>query len=116
MREGGTTYVSLDTSATQMELDAFKAYMNAHPLMIIYELANPTIETTDPFQRIQNAGTTEEFLDTRDVAISVGHETFYPYNLRKRIENIPDAPTANGTYELRVTVTNGVPVYSWVSV
>ena len=29
--------------------------------------------------------------------------------------NIPDPPSANGTYNLQVSVSDGVPTYSWVS-
>ena len=28
---------------------------------------------------------------------------------------IPNSPTADGTYNLSVTVVNGTPTYSWVS-
>ena len=32
-----------------------------------------------------------------------------------KIPRIPSAPTADGTYTLQATVTNGTPTYSWVS-
>lgn len=83
---------------------------------------------------------------TRDVAIPVGHETQYQNNLRAKLEmspnspdgngdyivrqtngineyvplvipdELPDAPTTDGTYRLTVTVANGTPTLSWVAV
>lgn len=70
------------------------AYTNAATLktamsgvMLVYELATPTTESTSPFEanQIVDANGTEEYIDagveagTRDVAIPVGHETKY-YN------------------------------------
>lgn len=81
----------------------------------------------------------------RDVAIPVGHDTKYTANLRAKIEMAPDspsgngdyimrqtdgtnsyvplvipnelpsAPTTDGTYRLQVVVASGTPTLSWVS-
>ena len=81
----------------------------------------------------------------RDVAIPVGHVTEYPQDLRSKIEaapnspdadgdyivrrmngenvyapllvpeELPAAPSEDGTYRLSVTVTDGTPTLSWVS-
>ena len=82
---------------------------------LVYELKTPTTESADPYQHIQNVGTTEEWLDSRAVPVPVSSETFYPNNIRKAVESIPVAPTNNGTYVLKVTVTSGVPSYEWVA-
>jgi len=81
---------------------------------------------------------------TRDVEIPVGHATKYPANLRDKLQHLPDLaggegtyligqagtqmtltpyiapvglpepPTTDGTYTLRVTVADGEAAYSWV--
>lgn len=109
-------------------------------------LATPTTEQADPYTNPQvvNDFGTEEYVDTRSVAIPVGHDTFYQANLRAKLEMAPDAPenngdylmrhnngentyipysspiptppTTDGTYTLKVTVSGGVASYSWVSV
>lgn len=76
---------------------------------------------------------------TRDVAVPVGHDTTYAANLRAKLEMSPDspsgdgdyivrqsdgvneyvpmpipaAPSENGTYVLKVTVSGGTASYSW---
>ncbi len=107
-------------------------------------LATPTTEQADPFTnpQIVNDFGTEEYIDTRDVAIPVGHDTFYQANLRAKLEMSPDAPenngdylmrhnngentyipytspipsapTEDGTYTLKVTVSGGTPSLTWV--
>lgn len=56
---------------------SFKAAMSG--VMLVYELATSTEEYTSPFEKNQvvDAGGTEEYIDTRDVAIPVGHATKY---------------------------------------
>lgn len=129
-------------------LDAFKAYLVEHPLTVIYPLATPTTETADPYQNPQIVDDfgTEEYVDagSRDVAIPVGHETFYAANLKAKLEMSPDspsdgngdyivrqtngtneyvkmvkelpsAPTTDGSYHLEVTVASGTPTLTWVA-
>ena len=87
---------------------------------LVYELATPTTETADTFenpQLVDNWGT-EEYTDSREVQIPVGHITKYPPDLKAKLENmpsIPKAPTTNGTYVLKATVSGGVATYSWIS-
>ena len=96
---------------------SFKTAMNG--VYLVYELATPTTETADPFQSPQICSPygTEEYVDagveagTRDVSVPVGHETEYP----QPVAMLPDAPSGNGNYKLRCTVSGGVPTYSWVS-
>ena len=56
---------------------AFKTAMNG--VQLVYELATPTTEQAEPFTEVQKVinGGTEEYIDTRDVPIPVGHETEY---------------------------------------
>ena len=58
---------------------------------LVYELATSTTETADPYQipQILDPNGTEAYIDTRDVPIPVGHETFYPENLRSKVEGLP---------------------------
>lgn len=120
----------------------------------VYKLTSTTTETADPYQnpQIVNDFGTEEYVDagvtastpTRDVAIPVGHQTFYQNNLRAKLEMAPNSPSGdgdyivrqtdgentyvplviptelptnpseNGTYSLKVTVADGVATLSWV--
>ena len=86
----------------------------------VYKLTTPTTETADTFenpQLVDNWGT-EEYTDSREVQIPVGHITKYPPDLKAKLENmpsIPKAPTTNGTYVLKAVVSGGVATYSWVS-
>lgn len=107
---------------------------------LVYELAEPTTEEAEPYtnpQIVDDWGT-EEFVTTS--IVPVGHNTSYPANLRDKLQHLPDlpdddgyymtqvtgtqmnlvrfripqAPAEDGTYVLKATVTNGVPVYTWV--
>ena len=104
-------------SAGYADGTAFKTAMSG--VYLVYELATPTSETADPYQENQaiEAGGTEEFIDaavaagTRDVAVPPMADEFFPLDAAE----VLDAPTTDGTYNLRVTVSGGVPTYSWVS-
>lgn len=108
---------------------------------LVYEPETPTTETADPYQspQIVDDFGTEEYVT--DSIVPVGHETRYTNNLRAKLEMAPDspdgdgdyivrqtngenayvpltkelptAPTTDGTYVLKVTVTNGTPAYTW---
>lgn len=110
---------------------------------LVYELATPTTETADPFTNpmMVDGNGTEEFVDGRTVEMPVGHETIYvDDNDATKLESLPDIsnygngtylvkqangqmslvkygipnpPTTDGRYRLEVTVTDGVPAYSW---
>ena len=97
---------------------AFKAAVDG--AYVVFELAAPKTGIAAPFQdpQIVDGFGTEAYVDARDVAIPVGHETRYYRDLRKKLEamaQIPKPPTENGAYTLAVTVSNGTPEYSWVS-
>ena len=53
----------------------FKNAVNGQKL--VYELATPTSETADAYENPQLVGSTEEFIDTRDVPIPVGQDSKY---------------------------------------
>ena len=108
----------------------------------VYELATPTTETADPYHEIQIVDDfgTERFLDA---PIPVGTVSEYQANLRDKLQHLPDlatndgiyaiqqtgqqmtlvpvttptelptAPTTDGAYVLRATVSNGVATYTW---
>lgn len=56
---------------------AFKTAMSG--VYLVYELATPTTQTADPFEspQIVDPNGTEEYIDTRDVPVPVGHRTVY---------------------------------------
>lgn len=120
---------------------------------LVYKKATPTIEQATPYTNPQTVSDwgTEEYVDAavqegdRDVAVPVGHVTDYLANLRDKLQNLPDAanadgtylvqqtsgqmallaytpgvnipaaPTTDGTYTLQAVVSGGVATYSWVS-
>ena len=67
--------VIIDTSYTDSA--TFKAAMSG--VYLVYELATPTTETADPYTSTQviDPDGTEEYVDSRTVAIPVGHESNY---------------------------------------
>lgn len=80
---------------------------------VIFELATPTTETTNPFtdpQIVDDFGT-EEYVDAlataetnpRDVEVPVGHETFYQANLRDKLQNLQANASADGLYLVKQT-------------
>lgn len=108
---------------------------------LVYEKATPTTETAEGYEHYQicDPSGTEEFVTTG--IVPVGHETRYPANLRDKLQHlpdlpsplidgaymvmvsgsqmhlerflIPDAPTEDGTYTLKATVSGGTPTYTW---
>ena len=138
-----------DTAYT--DAASFKAAMSG--VMLVYELAAQTEESSAPYTNPQTVSDwgTEEYVDAavqegdRDVAVPVGHVTDYLANLRDKLQNLPDAagadgtylvqqtsgqmallaytpsvnipsaPTTDGTYTLQAVVSGGVSTYSWVS-
>lgn len=72
---------------------------------LVYELATPTTETAAPYTNPQvvDPNGTEEYVDTRSVAIPAGHETKYYTDLVQKLEELPTdfssiiAPTEKST-------------------
>lgn len=106
----GAIYVK---DSAYSDVESFKAGLSG--VYLVAELATPTTETAEPYQQIQicDPNGTEEYIS--DTVAPVGHVTKYPLDVAGRLDNILTMPTANGTYVLRATVTNGKVTYSWVS-
>lgn len=85
---------------------AFKNSLSG--VYLVYELATPTTESADKFTPIQYTGSTEAFTTSNDVPVGVDAKYYTDLTL-------PTLPTANGTYTLKCTVTDGTGIVSWVS-
>lgn len=84
----------------------------------VYKLTTPTTEQGDPFPSPQVCypDGTEEYVTSNGVP--VGHETEYPYDLKGLVEgliDVPDVPSANGTYVLKATRSASGVAYNWVT-
>ena len=73
----------------------------------LYYYGDTCEDFTNP--QIVNDFGTEEYVDTREVPIPVGHETEYQPNLRAKLEMAPDSPDGDGDYLVRQT--SGVNEY-----
>ena len=100
-----------DTAYT--DAATFKTAMNG--VYLVYELATPTTESKASFKNPQNCDPdgTEQYVSTG--IVPVGHYTKYLKNLKGILDDIPSLPTSAGTYTLKVTVSGGVPTYTWQS-
>lgn len=86
---------------------AFKTAMSG--VYLVYELAEPTTETVDPFQspQIVDDFGTERYVDyayeagDRDFEVPVGHDSFYQANLKAKLEMSPNSPSGDGDYIVR---------------
>lgn len=125
-------------SETYATVDAWKTYLASNPMTIVYAVTQTT-ETAEPYNEVQICDDwgTEEYVSTS--IVPVGHETRYPANLRDKLQHLPDlasadgyyaikqtgsqmtlepfripkAPTTDGTYVLKATVSGGTPTYTW---
>jgi hypothetical protein len=123
---------------TYTDAATFKAAMSG--VYLVYELAEPTTEEAQPFQspQIVDDFGTEEYVTSS--IVPVGHITKYVENLRDKLQHLPDladsdgyymisqtghdmdlirfripqAPTTDGVYTLKATVSGGMPTYTWV--
>lgn len=141
--QGSTSIYISDSVYASSTADQFKTAMSG--VYLVYELATPTTEEADPFQnpQIVNDWGTEEYVT--ESIVPVGHDTLYQPNLRAKLEmapnspdgdgdyivrqtdgenfyvpleiptELPAAPTTDGNYKLRVSVSGGTATYSWVS-
>lgn len=107
-----SNYVGFYSSAyADYTIDQFRTAMSGKYLYYLSD--TPTTETADPYTEVQLAGETEQFVTEN--YIPVGNETFYPTDLTGVVQNLAPLPTTAGTYKLQVTVSGGVPSYSWVA-
>lgn len=82
---GQALYIRDDAYETEA---SFKAAMSG--TYLVYELRDTyqTTETAAPYQSIQIAGSTEEFVDERTIAVPVGSQSLYQTNLREGLEGL----------------------------
>lgn len=97
----------------------FKAALDG--VKLVYPIVQTT-ESADPFvspQIIDPDGTEEYVYASGGSGLPVGHNSKYPANLRDEVERVmvavPSAPSENGTYSLKCTVSSGTPSYEWAS-
>lgn len=90
------------------DVATFKTAMSG--VHLIYELATPTTEQADPYSEYQivYADGTEEYVDERTVPIPVGHDTLY-----QQAVDVPQLPTADGSYRLALSKTGNTAIASW---
>ncbi|MBO7697017.1 MAG: hypothetical protein J6T10_30675 [Methanobrevibacter sp.] len=88
----------------------------------VYELDEPTTDEGEPFEPVQvvAVGGSEIIVDGevggRDVTIPCGYDIKYSVSVKQIIEDeLPIAPTTDGTYTLKCTVADGVKTFEWVS-
>jgi len=102
----GTSKLSVLTNKGEYaDAASFKAAMSG--VYLLYELATPITETVAPYTPVQVVDDwgTEEFVDTREVAIPVGHSTSYMANLRDKLQHLPSLAEEDGEYIVKQTGT-----------
>ena len=79
-------------------------------ISLVYELAEPTTESADPYQSpqiVEDFGT-ERYVVTAqltDFEMPVGHVTEYPANLRDKLQHLPDLANTDGAYAIQQSGT-----------
>lgn len=147
----GDIYSSDGTVIRNYEIRAYASGDESLPNAItdgtntVVKLDTPVEESADPFQDpqwVDDFGT-EEYVDTREIKIPVGHITQYPANLRDKLQHlpsptgvdgdyiiredtevmtlvpaptgVPELPSVDGTYVLTCTVSDGITTLEWTS-
>lgn len=111
------TFISSSGAATTMifilpssvtSLAEANTWASNNPITVEYRLATPTTEQVTGWAEPINVGVTEEFTDyvERDVTIPCGIDADYHTDLKGKLEDMPNLPTENGTYGIKVL--NGV--------
>ena len=85
--DANTQVIVRDPNYDSSDAATFKAAMSG--VMLVYRLATPTTEQADPYQHLQQCDPngTEEYVSTG--IVPVGHNSFYPENLRAKVEQLP---------------------------
>jgi formyltetrahydrofolate hydrolase len=96
----------------QWELDSFLIPREKIKEYIENNAFNPSnMQTVSETVTINQASIpTAESISSREKRFTTGDQV-YDYIQ----ERVPDAPTTDGSYVLKVTVASGVPTYSWVN-
>jgi hypothetical protein len=116
---------------------AFKTAMSG--VYLYYELATPTTEQGTAFAENIPCDDFGSMYWTQTKGIPQGNEIFYPVDYKASIDTlynrvegdmsaividsqlevvadrIPEAPSEDGTYTLKATVSSGTKTYSWVA-
>ena len=90
---------TLDTAAK------WNAWLASNNVTVVYEVAEPTQDFADAYDSnmtVDDFGT-EEFIDDRTVPMPVGHETWYPANLRDKLQHLPNLAGEDGEYVIQQT-------------
>ena len=105
----GRTLCIRDSAYT--DAATFEAAMSG--VYLVYELATPTAETADPFQtpQICDKSGTEEYVTTG--IVSVGHNTKYPVDQVKKLDNLPSDLSFVGPIENGATCQNANGYLQW---
>ena len=113
MTSTGIQAVSCITGPTEYsDATAFKEAMSG--VMLVYELATPTIETAESYQspQVVDPYGTEEYVTTS--IVPVGHNTKYPEDIVRKIDSLPSnfatliAPTEKAYKATRNYVTGNL--------
>ena len=89
---GSSSTWSFVLPSTVTSLAEANTWASNNPFHIIIPRSTPTTETADPYAPLQLAdpyGTEEWVLDDEAFPMPAGQETFYPENLRAKIEGLP---------------------------
>ena len=99
---------------------------------LLYELATPTTEQGTAFAENIPCDDVGSLMWTQTKGIPQGNEIFYPVDYKASIDTLykkvngdmskivtedeyPEAPSADGTYVLKATVSGGTKTYAWVA-
>lgn len=110
-------YIYVKDSAYTNAAD-FKASLAGKTMIYLLASTSFTPEQAEPYQspQICDPSGTEQYTGS---AIPVGHSTQYPADLKGAIERVmvqvPEPPTADGTYTLKCTVTASGASYAWTA-
>lgn len=106
-------WIYIRPNDTVTDVTGIKAWLQANPITVVYELATPTTESAEPYtnpQIVDDWGTGEYVIaEQSGVKMPVGHETKYTANLKAKLEMAPNSPSGNGDYIVRQT--NGINEY-----
>lgn len=101
---GGNLILGAPTSGITSKTE-FNAWLEDNNVTVVYEVASPTTETAESYTAnavVDDFGT-EEFIDNRTIPMPVGHETWYPANLRDKLQHLPNLAGADGEYIIQQT-------------
>ena len=119
-----------DDSKSSMTGAQFAAAMSG--VYLYYELATPTTEQGTAFAENIPCDDFGSLMWTQTKGIPQGNEIFYPVDYKASIDTLykkvngdmskivtedeyPEAPSADGTYVLKATVSGGTKTYAWVT-